>query len=185
VTIVGPDRQPLPVGETGEIAFSRTVFPVRYWEDAGANLFSNVASLEADGKGLWYYSGDRGRLDADGRLYVFGRVKLQIDRGGLKVDPVEVEMALFRCAGVADAAVLGRPNPVLGETVCACVVPAAGCSLTLEALRLSMQVQLAPYKLPEELILLDRIPRTQLGKVDLEKLKVDIASLTAQHLPRR
>ena len=185
VMIVGPDRQALPAGETGEIAFSRQVFPVRYWEGSDASPASSVAPQGADGKGPWYYSGDRGRLDEDGRLYVFGRVKHQIDRGGLKVDPVEVETALLRCRGVVDAVVLGRANPILGETVCACVVAAPENTLTLEELRSALQDQLAPYKLPEELHVLDRIPRTQLGKVDLEKLKENIASLDGQHLRRR
>jgi acyl-CoA synthetase (AMP-forming)/AMP-acid ligase II len=185
VIIVGPDRQPLPPGETGEIAFSRQVFPVRYWEDASASSASSVAPQAAEGKAPWYYSGDLGRLDEDGRLYVFGRMKHQIDRGGLKVDPVEVETALLRCRGVADAAVLGQANPILGETVCACVVAAPDSIPTLEQLRSALQDQLAPYKLPEELYVLDHIPRTQLGKVDLKKLKENIAPLPGQHMRQR
>ena len=183
VMIAGPDRQALPIGESGEIAFSRKIFPVRYWNDSGASA-ATAAALSED-KDLWYYSGDRGRLDEDGRLYVFGRVKHQIDRGGLKVDPVEVETALMRCPEVADAAVLGRPNPVLGESVCACVVAAPDSALSLETLRTALQNQLAPYKLPEELYVLNSIPRTRLGKVDLGKLKAEIDALPGQRLRRR
>ena len=178
VLVVGEDRQPVPIGHTGEIAFSRNVFPVRYWEENGPGLLNAESQKHSGGQGVWYYSGDMGRLDEDGRLYVYGRVKHQIDRGGLKVDPVEVEMALARCSGVNDAAVVGRPNPVLGETVCACVV--GDQKLTLPALRSALQSQLAAYKLPEELVLLDRIPRTQLGKVDLTKLKSEIAVSAAR-----
>lgn len=173
VMVVGEDRQPLPIGQTGEIAFSRRVFPVRYWEENGADPLNAEGETPSDDRGVWYYSGDMGRLDEDGRLYVYGRVKHQIDRGGLKIDPVEVEMALARCSGVNDAAVVGRPNPVLGETVCACVV--GDQKLTLPALRSVLQSQLAAYKLPEQLVLLKLIPRTQLGKVDLTKLKSEIA----------
>src|SRR5262249_45148632 len=122
VIVVGPDRNPLPAGEVGELAFSRRVFPVNYWGE--------VRQTEG-----WYYSGDLGRLDADGRLYVYGRLKHQIDRGGLKVDPVEVELALLGCDGVWDGAVIGTPNPALGESVCACVVPAPGRVITLDGLR--------------------------------------------------
>jgi acyl-coenzyme A synthetase/AMP-(fatty) acid ligase len=175
VLIVGEDRQPLPIGHTGEIAFSRNVFPVRYWEENGVNPLNAEGQKQSDSPGVWYYSGDMGRLDEDGRLYVYGRVKHQIDRGGLKVDPVEVELALARCSGVTDAAVLGRPNPVLGETVCACVV--GDKDWTLSNLRSALQNQLAAYKLPEELFLLHRIPRTQLGKVDLAKLKSEISQV--------
>jgi acyl-CoA synthetase (AMP-forming)/AMP-acid ligase II len=156
VAIVGPDRMPVPVGEIGEIAFSRAVFPVRYWGEA-----------ESTG---WYYSGDRGRLDAEGRLYVHGRLNHQIDRGGLKVDPTEVEAALLRCDDVRDAAVIAVPNPVLGESVCACVVSRDGASLTLDGLRSRLAGELAPYKLPEELRLVEHIPRTALGKVSLDAL---------------
>ncbi|HEX6903889.1 MAG TPA: class I adenylate-forming enzyme family protein [Thermoanaerobaculia bacterium] len=163
VAIVGPDRAPLPDGEIGEIAFSRTVYPVRYW-----GTESGAAAAVA---GSWYYSGDLGRLDAEGRLYVHGRLKHQIDRGGLKIDPVEVEAALLGCAGIADAAVVGRPHPILGETVCACVVPAAGEVPGLDSLRSALAGVLAPSKLPEDLRVLERIPRTKLGKVDLPALR--------------
>lgn len=170
VAIVGPDRAPLPAGEIGEIAFSRTVYPVQYWGSSGAQSIGSLAAGEA-GTGSWYFSGDLGRLDAEGRLYVHGRLKRQIDRGGLKVDPVEVENALLGCAGVADAAVVERPHPILGETLCACVVPMKGERPGLESLRAALGGMLAPYKLPEELCLLERIPRTKLGKVDLPALR--------------
>jgi acyl-CoA synthetase (AMP-forming)/AMP-acid ligase II len=171
VAIVGPDRQPLPPGENGEVAFSRKVFPVRYWGE------------QADGD--WYYSGDLGRLDEEGRLYVFGRIKHQIDRGGLKVDPVEVERALLGCPDVADAAVIGLPNPILGEIVCACVVPLPGRAPALEGLRAALRDELASYKLPEELCLLERIPRTQIGKVDLGQLRSEVASAARQQIRQR
>jgi acyl-CoA synthetase (AMP-forming)/AMP-acid ligase II len=158
VAVVAPDHTPLPVGEIGELAFSRAVFPVRYWDEESSNGQE------------WYYSGDLGRLDAEGRLYLHGRLKHQIDRGGLKVDPVEVEAALLRRDDLRDAAVIGVPNPVLGESVCACVVPHDGKSPTLEELRAQLANELAPYKLPESLCLLESIPRTALGKVALEEL---------------
>ncbi|HEX6747353.1 MAG TPA: fatty acid--CoA ligase family protein [Longimicrobium sp.] len=159
VAVLGPGREPLPPGEVGEIAFSRAFFPVRYWGDPAP---------VADG---WYHSGDLGRLDDEGRLYVLGRIKHQINSGGLKVDPVEVEGALLRCPGVRDAAVLGLPHAVYGETVCACVVPEPGAEPSLEALRAELGGALAPHKLPRELCLLDQIPRTPLGKVDLPALR--------------
>jgi acyl-CoA synthetase (AMP-forming)/AMP-acid ligase II len=185
VAIVGPDRAPLPTGETGEIAFSRAVYPVRYWDSGGTGDAGAIGGLAAGGAaGSWYFSGDLGRLDAEGRLYVHGRLKHQIDRGGLKVDPVEVEKALLECPGVADAAVLGRPHPILGETVCACVVPAAGEIPRLEALRAALAGVLAPSKLPEELRLLEEIPRTRLGKVDLAALRAEAGRADGQRLAR-
>jgi len=183
-TIVGPDHEPLPIGEVGEIAFSRDVYPVRYWTEA-TNGSQEPQGVEKQKESRWYYSGDLGRLDEEGRLYVFGRLKHQIDRGGLKVDPVEVESALLECPGVSDAAVIGLPNPVLGETVCACVVPANGQAPNLEELRAALGGRLAPYKLPEELCVLDRIPRTQLGKVDLQELRGRVEETRTQSLRNR
>jgi len=186
VVIVGPDRAPLPAGETGEIAFSRAVYPVRYWgpESAGPST-GQIGGLGRGGDaaaGSWYFSGDLGRLDTEGRLYVHGRLKHQIDRGGLKIDPVEVESALLGCAGVVDAAVIGRPHPILGETVCACIVPAAGKAPRLDSLRGALAGVLAPSKLPEELCLLENIPRTKLGKVDLAALRAGAGLAGRQRL---
>ncbi len=119
-------------------------------------------------------------LDDDGRLYAHGRLKHRIDRGGLKVDPAEVEAALLRCGGVADVAVIALPNPMLGESVCACVVPDTGDPPSLEQLREELGRELAPYKLPEELCIVRRIPRTALGKVALDTLRAEVMEATTQ-----
>jgi acyl-CoA synthetase (AMP-forming)/AMP-acid ligase II len=169
VQIVAPDRTPLPMGETGEIAFSRAVFPVRYWGDDGPG-------------GAWYYSGDLGHVDEEGRLYVHGRLKHQIDRGGLKVDPSEVEAALIRSGRFVDAAVLGLADPVVGERVCACVVPFAGEVPTLADLRRVAGRDLAPHKLPEDLRVVDAIPRTPIGKVDLSALRAALEGAPAESI---
>jgi acyl-CoA synthetase (AMP-forming)/AMP-acid ligase II len=182
VAIVGPDRNPIPRGEIGEIAFSRTAFPVRYWDESDTELLAGARQGETSSGSGWYYSGDLGRLDEEGRLYVVGRLKHQINRGGLKVDPVEVEGALLGCPGVSDAAVIGAPNPVLGETVCACVVPTPEQVPSLEHLRSVLSGTLAPYKLPEELCVLDRIPRTRLGKVNLEDLRAEVMTSSKQRI---
>ena len=185
VAIVGADHRPLPQGEVGEIAFSRHVYPVRYWGESGSESLAAVTRDATQSGNGWYYSGDLGRLDDEGRLYVFGRLKHQIDRGGLKIDPVEVEVALLGCPGVSDAAVIGLPNPVLGETVCACVVPTSEQVPSLERLRMVLSGMLAPYKLPEELCILDSIPRTRVGKVDLERLRAEVMEKARQSLKKR
>lgn len=184
VVIVGPDCSPLPRGEMGEIAFSRRVYPVRYWHEAGSESLTAVTRDATESGNSWYYSGDLGRLDDEGRLYVFGRLKHQIDRGGLKIDPVEVEAALLEYP-VSDGAVIGLPNPILGETVCACVVPMSEQVPSLEELRTVLRGTLAPYKLPEELCILDSIPRTRLGKVDVERLRAEVMKTARQSLHQR
>jgi len=189
VVIVGPDRQPLSVGEVGEIAFSRKSFPVRYWGESAGGTSENGTSLKTSEAQVdvntWYYSGDLGRLDEEGRLYVFGRLKHQIDRGGLKVDPVEVENALLRCPEVFDAAAIGIPDPMLGEIVCACVAPTRERPPSLNELRTALGEELAPYKLPEALYLLNHIPRTQLGKVDVDELRATVMTATDQLITMR
>ena len=162
VTIVSPDRTPLPLGEAGEIAMRRGPWRVGYW--------SADAAPPPGGDDQWYFTGDLGRLDADGRLYVLGRVKHQINRGGMKVDPGEVETFLLRCPGIRDAAVTGAADAVLGETVRAWLVPEAETRPTLAEVRSVLASDLAPYKLPDEVRWLTAIPRTHLGKVDRTRL---------------
>lgn len=173
VAIVDESGELLPAGRSGEIAFSRAMSAVRYWKAPRDGVPAGPAPEQATG---WYHTGDLGRIDEDGLLYVLGRVKDQINRGGLKVDPLEVQEALLRCSGIADAAVLGVASPVLGEAVCACVVPVAGRKVTLHALRDALGRELARHKLPEELRILSRIPRTSLGKVDAELLRAEVAA---------
>ncbi|HWG72904.1 MAG TPA: class I adenylate-forming enzyme family protein [Acidimicrobiales bacterium] len=156
VAIVDPaDNQRLPAGEVGEICFGARC-PVEYWGDP---------PTATDG---WYHTGDLGRLDADGRLYVVGRLKELVNRGGLKVAPSEIEAAIVRHPGVLDAGVVATPDPVLGEAICACIVPAgAGHGLPdLGELRAFVGATLARHKLPDEVCVIDKIPRTKIGKVD-------------------
>jgi acyl-CoA synthetase (AMP-forming)/AMP-acid ligase II len=141
-------------GETGEIAFG-TSRAVRYWgEPAPA------------GEARWYRSGDLGRLDDNGRLFVSGRLKEVVNRGGLKVACGEVEAELARHPAVADCAVVATPDAVLGEAICACIVVGDGSPPTLAGVRARLAERLARHKLPDELCVLDALPRSPLGKLD-------------------
>lgn len=157
------DHTPLPPGDSGELAFGARQ-PVRYWRAPDA---------ATDG---WYYTGDLGRVDPDGRVYVLGRLKELVNRGGLKVSPTEVEAAAVRHPGVADAAVVGTPDPVLGEAVCACIVAANHKPPTLLELRDFLGRSLARHKLPDELAVVDAIPRTVIGKVDRPALTATVVA---------
>lgn len=159
VAVVSPDdRTPLGPGQVGEIAFG-TSAPVRYWGDPDA---------ATDG---WYYTGDLGRIDPDGCIVVLGRLKELINRGGLKVAPAEVEAALILHPAVADAGVVPAPDPVLGEAICACIVPAGTDPPSLSELRSFLGESLARHKLPDELCVVDTIPRTKISKVDRPALR--------------
>ncbi len=162
VAVFGPGgTTPLPAGTVGEIAFG-AASPVRYWRAPDA---------ATDG---WYRTGDLGRVDPDGRVYIVGRLKELVNRGGLHVSPAEVETAVRLHPGVADSAVVATPDPVLGEAVCACVVAAAGGAPTLAELRDFLAPVLARHKLPDELCLVEAIPRTKIGKVDRPALQATV-----------
>ncbi|MFI7000267.1 class I adenylate-forming enzyme family protein [Nocardia sp. NPDC050175] len=174
VGVVDENESPVPEGEVGEIVFARELSPVRYWQPPADGTPAGPGPELGTG---WYHSGDLGRFDAEGRLYVVGRRTDQINRGGQKVDPREVEEALRGCPEVAEAAVIGVPHDVLGEVVCACVVPAAGRTCTLDALRSALAVRLPRYQLPEELCVLREIPKTTLGKVDPTLLRAAVSAV--------
>ena len=156
--IVDADDHPVAPGTTGEIVL-RCYMPVEYWREPCPRQI-----------GSWFKTGDVGRLDGEGRLYVLGRVNDQVNRGGQKIDPGEVEAALSDCQGVVDCAVIGLADPVLGEIVCACVA-SAGQAPTLATLRDHAAAQLARHKLPEAMLVLQAIPRSRLGKVDRRELR--------------
>ncbi|MDQ3645280.1 MAG: acyl--CoA ligase [Actinomycetota bacterium] len=158
VAILDRDRHAfLPPGEVGEIAFGASR-PVRYWGEP---------AVATDG---WYRTGDLGWLDPDGRLFVSGRLKDVVNRGGLKVASGEVESALARHPRLADAAIVAAPDPVLGEAICACIIPTAAKPPTLAELRAFLSGRLARHKLPDELCVLESIPRSGVGKIDRDTL---------------
>lgn len=161
VRIQAPDGAQVATGEIGEIILHKA-HPVRYWEGGG--------SMTDVDPGEWYHSGDLGFIDAEGRLYVLGRVRQQVNRGGMRIDPGEVEAVLSREQGLDTAAVIGLPDPVLGEIVCLCLV-SEGEPPALEAVRAILATSLARHKLPEALCLIPEIPRTSLGKIDREALR--------------
>lgn len=147
----------LPPGGVGEIVYG-AARPVRYWDQPPA---------ATDG---WYRTGDVGWLDHAGRLTVSGRLKELVNRGGLKVSPVEIEAHLAAHPALADYAVIPAPDPVLGEAICACVVPATSQTPTLAELRADLAEHLSRHKLPDELCVVDAIPRSRVGKIDRDAL---------------
>jgi O-succinylbenzoic acid--CoA ligase len=117
---------------------------------------------EADG---WLHTGDLGHIDEDGFLYVTGRRDEMIVTGGENVMPAEVEAVLVAHPAVADAAVVGRPDPEWQEAVCALVVLAEGAEAGEEGLRSHCSSSLAPYKVPKRVDFVSSLPRTPSGKL--------------------
>jgi o-succinylbenzoate---CoA ligase len=121
--------------------------------------------LAADG---WLHTGDRGRLDADGLLHVEGRIKELIVTGGENVAPLEVEQALLAHPAVADAGVVGEPDPEWGEAIAAFVVLRSPA--TPEEVRAWCRERLAAYKVPKAIHVLSELPRSPNGKLLRDRL---------------
>lgn len=123
-----------------------------------------VSAEALDGDG-WLHTGDVGRIDEDGFLYVEGRTDEMIITGGENVSPGEVEDALVRHPEIVEAAVVGRPDPEWQQAVTAVVVLSAGSNLGLEAIREHCAGLLASYKVPKRVETIDELPRTTSGKL--------------------
>ena len=158
VRILDADDHEVPVGVEGEIVKVGPTISVGYYR----NPVKNRESWTADG---WFRSGDRGYLDAAGRLTISGRSKDMIIHGGANIWPRELEDALHQHPAVADVAVVGIHDDYFGENVCACVVPATGANPTLDDLIAFLQDEVAKYKLPQHLELFTSFPLGPTGKV--------------------
>ena len=162
--IVDENRNPLKEGEVGEIAFR------------GRNLFSgyfkqpDLTEAAFDDQGF-FYTGDLGRLDEMGRLVVAGRKKEMVIRGGFNIYPAEVEEQIVLLEEVQYVAVVGVPDPKLGERLCACILPAPGARVDPEAVRAYCRARLANYKVPDFIEVLEEFPMTTTNKIQKFKIK--------------
>jgi acyl-CoA synthetase (AMP-forming)/AMP-acid ligase II len=172
LTIRDPDDRELPAGEVGEICIG----PQRAGPWAGVYRpvlgYWGQPELSAQAlRGGRFHTGDLGRVDADGRLYLVERRSELIIRGGSNIYPSEVERVLRLDERVADCAVLGRPHERLGETLVAFVEAARGAEPKPEELLALCRENLARYKIPEQIQLVAALPRGALGKVDRAALR--------------
>lgn len=157
------DGAELPPGRVGELWLRSPTVMSGYWGDPAATS----AALD----GGWLRTGDLASADERGLYRLAGRLDEMYVRGGYNVYPLEVENALGGHPGVADIAVMGRPDPVMGHTGLAVVVPADGCPPpTLEELRAFGAQRLARHKLPEALAVAGELPRRPNGKLDRVRL---------------
>lgn len=159
IRILADDRRELPAGEVGEIWIRS---PFAAGDSAGGEGAGDIADRLVDG---FLRTGDLGRLDEEGFLWIEGRVSDMINRGGLKVVPQEVEEVLRRHPGVADACVAGVPDPRLGEVPVAWIRPAAGAAPAQAELQEFARRSLAGYKVPVAVRLIQELPRNEIGKV--------------------
>lgn len=163
VRIVDNDDNELPINEIGEICVQGRNVMKGY-------LNQPEATAEAM-KGGWFHTGDLGKIDEDGYIYIVDRKKDMIIVGGLNVYPREVEEIIFQHPKVADAAVVGKPDHLRGEVAKAFVVVKEGESIEPREIILHCKEKLANYKVPKEVAVIDTLPRTSTGKVDKKRLR--------------
>ncbi|MGO8957172.1 MAG: class I adenylate-forming enzyme family protein [Streptosporangiaceae bacterium] len=169
VRIELPDGTEAPAGEPGEICVRGPVLMSGYW---------NAPAESAQAlRGGWLHTGDVGRLDADGYLYIVDRIKDLIIRGGYNVYPRDVEDALIQHPDVVAAAVVGRPDEKYGEEVVAFVQLVPGSGATPAELVEFARQHVSAVKYPREVRIVEAIPLTSVLKTDRKRLR---AQLTAE-----
>ena len=156
------DREVAP-GEIGELCLRGASVMLGYWKNADAT----AAAL----RGGWLHTGDNARIDEDGYIHLVGRTKQLIKSGGENVYPREVELVLLAHELIVDCAVFGVPDPRWGEAVKAAVVLAPGAMLGLDEIVAWCRQHIAGYKRPRYIELVDAIPRSELGKVQVAELQ--------------
>lgn len=155
---------PLPPGSAGSLQVRGSTVIRTYW---GAAPEQNAAAFH-DG---WLDTGDIGKIDEGGYLYMLDRRKDMINRGGEKIFSIEVENLLSTHPAVAECAVIGQPDPVFGEKVCACLRLKPGAIVDPEQLREFMHGKLATYKLPSRYFFVESFPKNPNGKICKNELR--------------
>lgn len=169
VEIVDPDEKSLPSGSVGEIAVKTSHGIDSYEGDP-----EQTASLIRNGR---YFTGDLGELDEDGYLYIRGRKKDLIIRGGINISPREIEEVLTQHPAVQEASVVGMPHDVYGEEVVATVKINPGHEkTTVNDIIQFCRENLSDFKYPRKVFFIDEFPKNYAGKIQKEKLKALLKS---------
>lgn len=154
---------PAPDGEPGEICVRSRLLMKGYYNRPDLT----AQAIDPDG---WLHTGDLGFLDTDGNLHYIGRKKELINRGGEKIIPSEVESALLQLPQVDCCKVIGIPDPLFGEAVCACIVQKPGSRLSTDDIRNALKDKLAAFQLPEKILFFDALPMNAAGKIQQNQL---------------
>lgn len=157
IAIMDEDGNLLPSGAVGEVVVRGAGVTAGYEGNPGANQAAFTSG--------WFRTGDQGRLDGDGYLFLTGRIKEIINRGGEKISPREIDEVLLSHPAVAQAVAFAVPHPTLGQDVAAAVVPRAGALPAERQLREFVAARLAPFKVPQRIYLLDQLPQGSTGKL--------------------
>ena len=157
------DGRVLPAGEVGEVGVRGPTVMKGYWNDP-----------DASGKALrggWLWTGDLGNFDDEGFLTLRDRSKDLIISGGYNVYPAEIEGIVNDLPGVAESAVIGVPHPDFGEAVVAVLVARPGAAVDASAVVAQLKAQIANFKVPKRVFVVDALPRNTMGKVQKNLLR--------------
>jgi acyl-CoA synthetase (AMP-forming)/AMP-acid ligase II len=159
--VVDPEtHDELPNGEIGELTLSGWHVMQGYWKNP-----EETRKQIIDG---WLFMGDLASREENGYFKIYGRTKDLINRGGYKIYPYELESLLIEHPKIEQICVVPTPNPVLGESICVCVIPNAQQSISLEEIRKFIKDKIAPHKLPDELCIMHDFPKLS-GGVKIKK----------------
>lgn len=167
IKIFDEEDRAVPEGQVGEIVIRGWVVMEGYYKDP-----ETTKALMTNG---WFHTGDLGKFDEEGYLFIVGRKKEMIKVAGQIVFAPEVEAAFYKHEDVLEAAVIGVADAMRGEAVKAFVVLKPESKLTAEALRYFAKEHLANFKVPQTIEILDSLPKNRTGKIDKELLKSDMA----------
>ena len=156
--LIDESGRDVAAGAEGEIAALGASVHLGYHK----NPTANAELFTADG---WFRTGDLGQFDHAGNVKIVGRLKEMINRGGKKFFPREIEEILYTHPKILHAAIVGIPDPRLGERNCLCVIPRTGQTLTLDEVVDYLKDSVATYKLPEAIEIFDELPFTPTGKI--------------------
>jgi long-chain acyl-CoA synthetase len=166
VAIVDENRQPVPPGQTGEIATCGDHVSTGYWRqpEATAETFS----------GGWAYTGDVGYIDEQGYLFILDRRKDMIITGGFNVYPREVENVISALPGVREVAVVGAPDERWGEAITAVISTEPGAELSAAGVIAHCRASIGGYKVPKRVVFRDDLPKGATGKIDKPALREEL-----------
>jgi acyl-coenzyme A synthetase/AMP-(fatty) acid ligase len=162
LAIVGADGRVVPAEEIGHVELGA-------WDDNDYRYLGEDGSVRVNSRGRMR-TGDIGYLDADGYLYLTGREKELIIRGGVNISPLEIDGVLMQRAEVSEAATIGVPDAIWGEEVVSYVVIAPGSPFAPDELMRFCAARLPPFKAPKQILLRDALPKSERGKLDRKAL---------------
>lgn len=174
--IFDDDRNQLPPGEVGEVAIAGPVVMREYW--------GRPEATDAVRDGEWFFTGDIGRMDEDGDLWIVDRKKDLVIRGGYNVYPREVEEVLYGHPDVLEAAVIGVADERLGEEIAAVITPQPGASIDPGAMRAWLEERVAAYKVPRIYRIVEELPKGATGKILKRQIDRDDVATTGERPTR-